>query len=739
MRNSLRLALCFLFLGITTLQILSANEQKFDNPVTVEIMNEQETIQPGRPFWIAVRFNIDTLWHAYWKNPGSAGMAPTIDWSLPEGFTVEQLLWPTPNRFFIGSAVSFGYEKELVLLAQIQPSANYGKNDAEIKADLRWVVCSDSNCLPGDAQLQITIPVKNQIPQVNAAFTSQFQAARSQIPNKEIAVEVQRKGELIELNIAAPAALQSTPITGADFFSEQKEVLNDSQQPLIQQNSTAPERYTLLLQENKKVSSLKGVLVLKTNQTVHSFELDLPIESPSVSEGENDVVEISKPLLEKGVLDEAGVATKQNAFAFEGSLSFALLLAFAGGIILNLMPCVLPVISFKILGFVKLAGESRKLIFKHGAAFSFGVILSFWVLAGILLILQAYGRSIGWGFQLQEPIFVAILAAFLFIFGLSLFGLFEIGTTFISAANQAHKITNQRSALTGSFFSGILATIVATPCTGPFLGSAIGFALTLPPSDTMLIFTAIGIGMSAPYLALAAFPSLLRFMPRAGSWMIAFKELMGFLMMATVLWLLWVFGAQTSIIAVDLLLAAFLLLAIGGWIYGRWSTLMNKKTVRSFGLFGASVFFAAGIYIVVLAASSWTETLGGTSSIQSQVVEGWETFSPERVAELRQKGVPVFIDFTAKWCLICQANHLVLSTEETSQMFKKLGVVKMKADWTKNDRIITDALREFGRSSVPLYVLYGPDLEAHPRLLPQVLTSDVILTELKQIERVLVK
>ena len=403
---------------------------------------------------------------------------------------------------------------------------------------------------------------------------------------------------------------------------------------------------------------------------------------------------------------------------------------------MNLMPCVLPVISFKILGFMKLAGENRKLIFRHGLAFSAGVILSFWILAAVLLILQAYGRSAGWGFQLQEPLFVAMLASFLFLFGLSLFGLFEIGTALISAGSQTQQTAHKRSALAGSFLSGILATVVATPCTGPFLGSAVGFAFTLPMLQTMLIFTSIGLGMTSPYLALAAFPALMRFLPKPGPWMVAFKQLMGFLMMATVLWLVWVFSAQTDSMAVNLLLAALFLLAVSGWIYGSWCTPLQKKVVRATGLACALGCFTIAIYTVTLAASlSDAPSLpNAPAANKSVIVEGWEPYSPERVAELRRKGVPVFIDFTAKWCLICQANHLVLSTEETAQMFKKLGVVRMKADWTRNDRTITEALRQFGRNSVPLYVLYGPSHETEPRILPQVLTSDIVMTELKQLE-----
>ncbi len=416
---------------------------------------------------------------------------------------------------------------------------------------------------------------------------------------------------------------------------------------------------------------------------------------------------------------------------FRGSLSVAWLFAFMGGLLLNLMPCVLPVISFKIMGFIKLAGENRKLIFRHGLAFSFGVLISFWVLAAILLGLQAYGRSVGWGFQLQEPIFVAILAAFLFLFALSLFGLFEFGVSLMSAAGQAEQ-TKHRNLYVGSFLSGVLATAVATPCTGPFLGSAVGYAVTLPSLQALSIFTFLGMGMSSPYLIIAAFPSLLRFLPKPGAWMIAFKELMGFFMLASVIWLLWVFGAQTDNMAMSLLLASFFCLALSAWIYGRFATPVQTKIKRIASTITAMAIFVCGCYLLLF--SSTMATGEKTITDHHEIASSWEQFSPERVAELRAKNIPVFIDFTAKWCLICQANHAVLSTEEVSAKFTDAGVVKMKADWTRQDSVIAEELRKHGRNSVPLYILYEGNGDASPKILPQLLTKDTVIDSLNALD-----
>lgn len=408
------------------------------------------------------------------------------------------------------------------------------------------------------------------------------------------------------------------------------------------------------------------------------------------------------------------------AHEFQGGFLLALLFAFVGGSLLNLMPCVLPVVSFKILSFVKMAGQNRYLILKHGLYFAAGVLVSFWLLAGLMLTLQSYGETIGWGFQLQKPLFVAILAAILFLFSLSMFGLFELGTGVASwAAQKADGSAQQTPPFLSSFFSGVLATAVATPCTGPLLGTAVGFAVTLSIPLAMIIFTFLGLGMAFPYVLLSAYPSLMRFLPKPGAWMVTFKEAMGFLMMASALWLVWVFGAQTSSMSLSLLLASFLFFAVSCWVYGKWSLPFKRKRVRRTSYLIALCFLLVGGFILVNAAESNEESLN-----KEELADDWEAFSLERLSELKAKGIPVFIDFTAKWCLTCQANHLVLGTQNVKQKMTKKGVIKMKADWTKNDPVITEELKKFGRNSVPLYVVYGNG--GDPKILPQILTSNIV-------------
>ncbi len=414
------------------------------------------------------------------------------------------------------------------------------------------------------------------------------------------------------------------------------------------------------------------------------------------------------------------------------NLLVLLFLAFIGGLILNCMPCVLPVMSLKIMSFVKMAGQSRALIWRHGLAFTGGVVCSFWLLASLMLLLRTYGQSVGWGFQLQEPLFVATLTIILFVLALNLFGLFEWGLSMAAWAGQKEVDAAKTTGITRSFLSGVLATAVATPCTGPFLGSAVGIAVILPFWQSLSIFTFVALGMSSPYLLLAFFPSCLRFLPKPGSWMETFKQLMGFLLCATILWLLWVFGSQTNLFAVICLLSCLLCFTISCWIYGRAGLriMSRSRLIVSYALI--TLWALGGIQIMLLPKSSWhLEQEDNAVQIAQASNKKWESFSTNKVVDSHRDGKPVFIDFTAKWCLICQANHIVLNSSQVQKSFQEKGVVALKADWTKNDPAITQALSQFGRNSVPLYVLHVAGQE--PMILPQVLTPEIVTSYLEHL------
>lgn len=744
--------------------VMPQREANASEPVSLTLVNEEESIQPGHPFWVSVHLDIEKGWHAYWKNPGDSGLPPTIEWDLPEGFTAGPVQWPFPQRFASEAVVGFGYEGSVDLLVQITPPKTLENQTVKLSADVRWLVCSDSLCLPGQNEASVTLPVTTS-PPINS---QRFSQARELLPKSAMDfswnIEAVRSGELIKVYLHPPTA-QKEKLANVYFCPAEKQVIDHSLETFSAIQSNTDTSYLILLksalEKNASQKSLKGVLVFSIGQDpqLHALEVDVPFTSSaemSANEERGDEISMGdahkKEAHIKALEDHFGgndlaaaspvlaiqAASTGASSDFEGGYLMALLLAFIGGAILNLMPCVLPVISFKILSFVKMAGEKRALILQHGLAFSGGVLLSFWVLAGMLLSLQAYGSSVGWGFQLQEPLFVGALAAFLMIFSISMFGVFEAGSFLSNAAGQ---VKGKSEGLGGSFLSGILATLVATPCTGPFLGSAVGFAVTLSAPLAMLIFTMMGLGMAFPYLLLSAYPSLMRFLPKPGPWMETFKQVMGFVMLASVLWLVWVFGAQTDSLSLVILLVGFFWMALGCWIYGKWGSPVKPRRSRFASyIFGVACLLFGG-YAIFVASSlgSPPEHVSNVSHEKSTgnlayAGEKWEKFSPKRLAELQKQGVPVLIDFTAKWCLICQANHLVLSKGDVDRKFSELGVVRMKADWTKNDPVITQELRKHGRNSVPLYVLYTGEAAEAPRILPQVLTKDIVLNNLHELE-----
>jgi thiol:disulfide interchange protein DsbD len=713
--------------------------------VKVELIQEEETVQPSRPFWVALHLKLDKDWHVYWKNPGDAGIPLKIEWKLPEGFEAGPLQWPFPEKFSVADMVGFGYKEEVTLLSQITPPAQLDPQiKKEVEAQVKWLVCSSLNCQPGSVTVTLPLTFSTEPPRVRTDLAAIFEQARAKIPQTHVEVKTIRKHGIVQLEVPQETTTaQAEIIRGVYFFPEQKDIIDHSIEPTVAASVGESNRYLVNLKGSDEIGAesrfLKGVLVLHTQkgvqENIQAFDIDSPIEEGS----DQEVLSLMTPSSTHSSSLAIGNPTIQStapaSLAFEGGVGLALIFAFMGGLLLNLMPCVLPVMSFKVMSFVKMAGQSRSLTLKHGLMFSLGVILSFWILASAMLMLRAYGQAVGWGFQLQEPLFVVILASLLFIFALSLFGVFEWGMFFASWAGQTEADSTQKSSgYMGSFLSGVLATAVATPCTGPFLGSAIGFAVTLPLFQSLLIFTSLGLGMCFPYLLLAAFPSYLRFIPKPGAWMEIFKQLMGFLLLATVLWLMWVFSAQTDTFSLICLLAGLLCFAIGAWIYGRGCSPVAKRSTRVFAYAFVLFFAFIGCQAILLPRASWysQDASSHTKSSGGQW-EGWETFSPERVAQLRREGKPILIDFTAKWCLICQANHLILSSEDIKKQLDDLGVIKMKADWTKNDPIITQELSKFGRNSVPLYILYGPDEKQEPLILPQVLTPDVIAEHLNKV------
>jgi thiol:disulfide interchange protein len=697
------LALTFLFCNSGALLSAAVPEE----PVRAELFAEEKAVQPGRPFWVGVQLKMSKGWDTYWLNPGDAGVPTQVKWHLPEGFTAGPLLWPYPEKFVTDSLVAFGYTDTVLLMAEITPPAQLKENQKiSIQADVNWLACKES-CVPGNASLQLALPVTQQLPAVNTEVQLVFDHARQSLPHKE--------GDLTISTRADQLVLRYKPLSGALgaikealFIPEQSEVIDYLAPQNVQAEGGEVTLSVKRAHPDGEIGPVKGILLV--SEEGKTFKRAIQVDHPIVT------------------------SIPQAAPEGVSSLKMALVFAFLGGMILNVMPCVLPVVALKIFSFVKMAHQRRSTILQHGAIFSLGVVLSFWILSGALLVLRAYGEGIGWGFQLQEPLFVVVLASILFMLGLSLFGVFEFGTSLISLGNKP--IAQNTSPLMSSLMSGVLATLVATPCTGPLLGPALGFAMTLPPLQTLTIFTAMGLGMASPYAVFSAFPQLVRFLPKPGNWMIAFKHIMGFLMMATVIWLVWVFGAQTDNMATFVLLAAFLIMAVGCWIFGKWGAFNRPKMTRMVATALAALVIMAGSGSALMIAQQYraSPTSPETTRLVSDETGEWQAYTPEWVAALRSQGIPVFVDFTAKWCLICQANKVILHSSETAKAFREKGVVTMVADWTKKDPVITKQLAQLGRSGVPVYVLFPGNAQEQPYILPQTLTTKVMHTYLDKLK-----
>lgn len=684
--------------------------------VEAELVSEVTTIRPAQPFWVALRLKMAPHWHVYWINPGDAGQAPTVDWTLPEGFRAGEIQWPYPTRVWMDEFVNFGYEGEVLLLVQITPPGNLTSGQTvELKAAAEWLVCKEV-CIPESGTVSLSLGVQDGPPETDPQWLKAFAETRARLPLTQSDWQIEAAVQDTSLVIAAtPPAWFSGALSKTVFFPYQEFLIHNAAEQGFEKVGDSY-RITVPLSVAKEdlPEKMTGILVTDSGWRGDGSEKALEIDVP--------------------VAARLSAAAGTRGGSALNSLLLALGFAFVGGMILNLMPCVLPVLSLKILSFVQQAGEDRKKVFHHGLMFTFGVLASFWVLAGSLLLLRAGGEQLGWGFQLQSPSFIVFLAVFLFLFGLSLFGVFEIGTSLMGVGQNV----STTSGGFGSFMSGVTATVVATPCTAPFMGSALGFALSQPALVAMLIFTSLGLGMAAPYVVLASSPALMRFVPKPGLWMESLKQFMGFLLMATVIWLAWVLGNQVGVNAVVLLLFVLLFVSVGGWILGRWGNPVKEKRTRLTAQVGAALLILVPLYLFIANLDLFAvapSANGNPAAAKSGEGIAWQPYSPQRVQELRNQGKPVFIDFTASWCLSCQVNKKVaFGSLEVQEAFSRLGVNALIADWTSRDETITRALAEFGRNSVPLYVLYGSDPDRAPLILPELITPGIVLEALKEIE-----
>jgi thiol:disulfide interchange protein len=664
----------------------------------VELVSAARTIEPGKPFTIALRLRHEEHWHTYWKNPGDSGMATAIHWSLPAGFVAGPIEWPTPQRIPIPPLANFGYEGEVLLLTQIQaPMALEPGSTVVLRGNAEWLVCKDI-CLPGSAALEAPLRVASGAPEADPRWAIPLTDARRALPQplEGWSASVSRSGTSLAIRLR-PEREMGHELRKLVFFPDQDDIIENAAEQTLQRDGDAVVLRVKAAGGIGSRTALTGLLVA---------------DSGWGDATRGTAAQVSMPVVETAAMPNPRRMT----------LLIAIALAFAGGVILNLMPCVFPVVSIKLLGYVEQAHGDRRRLRLHGLVFALGVLLCFWAVAGALVTLRSGGAALGWGYQLQSPLIVSALAALFFVLALNLSGLFELGTRVQGLAGGA----DNRHGYSGSFLSGLLATVVATPCTAPFMGAALGYALTQPILSSMLVFTALALGMAAPYVVLTFSPALVRRLPRPGRWMETLKQLLAFPLYLTVVWLLWVLGKQQGIDGAMRLLAGLVLVAAALWAYGR-------STAPSISSRRRKLASAAAIVVVVSAAIVAWPGEGARSSAPEADVH-WQPFSAAALREARASGDPVFVDFTAAWCVTCQVNKkLVLETEPVLRGFEQKQVRLIRADWTNRDAEITAALGRLGRSGVPAYALYAGQADAPPHLLPEILTRDQVLGALDRL------
>jgi thiol:disulfide interchange protein len=670
--------------------------------VKAELLADTNAIVPGKPFTIGLLLRMTPGWHTYWKFSGDAGLPTELKWKLPPGWKVGEIQWPIPLKTIDpGDIETYGYENEVLLMQEITPPPKVDDSSVRLSADASWLVC-EKICIPGSATLQLDLPISaNRQPANTELFARYRRLLPQNWPGEKVAsAEWGRAGSDLRLKVTSET-LANYP--AADFFPlpEQGPVVGH---PTIESRNKNEIVFRIPIESSgKNLSSIAGLVVF-SQQPNGEDRAAWQITSPST-------------------ISAAAPAPVRGIFTF-------LLFGFVGGIILNLMPCVLPVISLKIFGFIQQAGQSRQKILRSGIAFTAGIFAWFIALALLLIALKAGGRDVTWGgFQFTNAYFVLVLSVIVLVFALNLFGVFEISLP--QSMTRGLLSTTERKDDLGSFFQGMFATVLATPCTAPFLGTALGFAFSQSPVIILAVFIAIAAGMSAPYLVLSAQPAWLRFLPKPGPWMVHVKQFMGFLLLATLLFLLYVLGAQRGLEGAIWASCFLLVISIACWMKGAFAVPTASAAKRGLVLvLMLLLVLGSGIYFIGDKFQS-----AKIASADSQMRRGWQGFTPERLQAELEQGHTVFVDFTAAWCLTCKFNEAnVLESADVREAFQRHGIVKMKADWTNGDPVITKLLQQFGRPGVPLYVLY-PGKNAEPIVFPELLTKAMVLEKVETAAR----
>ena len=764
-----------------------------------ELLADVTAIEPGRPFALGIRYEMDPEWHIYWRNSGDVGLRTQLDWILPEGFAAGPLQWPVPERVEAGGLISYAYHDEVILFAEVTPPPDLTAGEpVTLRAHSEWLVCR-VECVPGEADLELTLPVGEPSPSAAAPL---FAAARARLPEPvllapqagpldedlPLAIELADEnpapapGETrpIELRLRPEppwqfAALPAGP-TSAEIFPLVPARDWDAQHP----SRTAADasrlvfRWSPMVRKQAKGHAAPANLAEAGDEDLLRIVARIPLVNPETGEerlelftvalpatiaaGTAEAGAVAEPAADSAPAAEAATPTAAGAepesadrdgLSFlsapgEGparrmSLGLLLLYAFLGGMLLNVMPCVLPVLSLKVLSFVRQGGEAHGRVLRLGLAFGAGVLASFGALALVVILLSLGGQRVGWGFQMQEPRFVIALAMIVLAFALSLFGVYSIELPGQSATKL--DAAGRREGYPGAFMNGVLITALATPCTAPLLGPAIGLAFALPPPVTLTAFLAAGAGLAAPYVLLSAFPAWTRWLPRPGAWMETFKQAMGFLLLATLVWLL---SVLTSLVDPSTFVRTLVLLLVVGfacWLWGLGTSPLAGLPRRATTMIAVPLLVAAAYYLLPeralarLGRQAADRPVATAPTAATANADGipWIPFSVETLEELVARNQTVFVDFTADWCVTCQINErAVLETAPVREAIARHGVVPVKADWTLRDEAIGAVLRQLGASGVPVYVIFPAGRAHEPIVLPTVITAGLVIEKLAE-------
>jgi thiol:disulfide interchange protein DsbD len=690
-----------------------------DRPVEVELRSAARAVAPGDTIPVAIRLRPNAGWHTYWRHAGDVGSAPEVTWRLPDGFSAAPLRWPTPERIESPPLASYGYEREVHLLSAVHvPSSARVGSTANVVAALTVVVC-ELECVAGDVEVALAVPVAARTiadETVGRAFAAEAARVPARREGWTFSAAVDSTKVLLHAYPPAGAIAGGRASPRVEFFIDSTGVIDHAAQPRVR---TWPAGLEMQIGRSAYAagspSRITGVLAIDTaaSKGGGAPRMMLEVDAPVVAMAQLAAVAPPAP----------------GAGAGWAALATAGLLALLGGTLLNLMPCVLPVLSIKALGIAEAAAHDARTARRHVLLFGAGVLVSMWALVGVLLALRAAGSEVGWGYQLQNPAVVGALALVIFAAGLNMAGVFDlmpVGGSLSAAASRAPKDVE-------AFLGGVLVTALATPCSAPFLAAAVAYAVTAGAAASFVVFTALGLGLVWPLAMVAAVPRLRAWLPKPGAWMVTLRQVLAFPLFATVVWLGWVLGRQAGVNALVALLAACTLLAFGLWALGRFGTLAAPAGRRRLA-HGLAIASAAGALALVSGArAQGASTVQAGSAASAEGALAWRPYSAALLEAQRDSGRIVLLDFTADWCLTCKVNERVaFGSEAVRTAIRDRDVVLLRADWTTRDPVITRALAAFGRTSVPFVVVYPRARDAAPIVMPTLLTSGIVTGALER-------